>query len=84
MRNYKIFSERKKKKTKWKEYLVAAKRVDNWYFFKSKEKKNVTEQREMTHSQLLCVLENRGYHTIAIYLKKNLNELKFIDKHLSN
>ena len=52
--------------------------------YKSKETKNVTEQKGMTHSQLLCVLENHGYHTIAIYLKKDLNESKFIDKHLSN
>ena len=40
--------------------------------------------KKKTYSQLLCVQKNQdnhGYHTIAMYLKKDLNESKFIDKH---
>ena len=82
--NTKEYCGRDKKKTKWK-YLVAAKRRHNWYFLKNrqdvlkqrkpKETANVTEQIKATLFLLLCAQKNYGYHTIAIYLKKDLNEL---------
>ena len=83
MKNTKEYCGRDKKKTKLK-YLFAAKRRHNWYFLKNRqevlkqgkprETKNVTEQIKATLFLLLCAQKNHGYHTIAIYLKKDLDE----------